>query len=125
MDSQREKIIDSILKSKLVEKCVSYQAMKMPKYIKEEITQETWLWLLSYDIDKLADAFENKHLNALITRYLQNQLNSITSPFYKTYFKNQENFVEITGIIKDTIEDFDTYDKDIKKGKLGICNIDE
>ena len=49
-----------------------------------------WLWLLTYDIEKLSDAYENKHLNALITRFLQNQLFSKNSDFFYRYRRISE-----------------------------------
>lgn len=82
----RSEIIDYLRESGLAARCLSYQ-MKgaVPAYWKEEMRQEMWLWLLTYDEDKLADAYRNNHLNALITRYLQNQLRSSTSAFYRRY----------------------------------------
>ena len=37
--------------------------------------------------EKLNDAYLNKHLNALITRYIQNQLFSKTSEYFRKYVK--------------------------------------
>lgn len=93
MEPKRKEIVDFLLESGLVERCVRYQTNRCRNaYLKEEITQETWLWLLTYDLDKLTDAYENKHLNALITRYLCNQFHSKNSPF----FKNQRKFDLLT-----------------------------
>lgn len=93
MDPKREEIIAYLLETGLVDRCVRYQTNKCRNgYLKEEITQELWLWLLTYDLEKLTDAYENKHLNALITRYLCNQFHSKNSPF----FKNQRKFDLLT-----------------------------
>lgn len=91
----RDEIIKHIMDTRLVEECVRYQTIKAPKYYVEELTQELWLWLLTYDLDKLTNAYLNKHLNALITRWLQNQFYSKSSPFYKRYKKYDENSVEL------------------------------
>lgn len=84
MEAERQEIVDWLLNTGLVEKCVAYQTNKCKNnYLKEEMLQETWLWLLTYDIGKLKDAYDNKHLNALLTRFIQNQFHSKTSYFYK------------------------------------------
>lgn len=82
----RNEIIDYLLRSGIADKCASYQSRyEKDPYLREEIRSEMWLWLLTYDEDKLSDAYENKHLNALITRYLQNQIFSKNSQFYYTH----------------------------------------
>lgn len=93
----RKAIIEELMETGLAERCLVYQTKgcKMDYWV-EELRQEMWLWLMTYDIDKLRDAWENGHLNALITRYLCNQFNSKTSPFYKTYKKYDGSTDEIT-----------------------------
>lgn len=88
MEPEREEIVQYLLESGLLERCVGYQTNKCRNvYLKEELLQEAWLWVMTYDLDKLKDAYANKHLNALITRYLKNQFFSKTSPFYKSHRK--------------------------------------
>lgn len=87
--AERQEIIDHIIETGLVEKCVRFQTRGANEYLKEELTQELWLWLMEYDIDKLGDAYENNHLNALITRWISNQFHSRNSPFHKRYRKWQ------------------------------------
>lgn len=96
----REEIIQYLLKSGLVDKCVKYQTKGADPYLREELTQELWLWIFEYDITKLSDAYENRHINALITRWLQNQFHSKNSPFYKRYRKWQALEEDITDYIK-------------------------
>lgn len=85
------------MSSGLVETCVSYQLNKCKNpYFKEELIQETYLWLMTYDIEKLQDAYVHRHLNALITRYLINQWFSNTSPFYKNFKRFDMQADEIT-----------------------------
>ncbi len=81
--TDRNVIIDFISGSSLADRCLAYQARFIrDPFLREEIWSELWLWLLTYDLEKLSNAYENKHLNALITRYLQNQLFSKNSEFY-------------------------------------------
>lgn len=86
----RDEIIQHLIDSRLVEKCVMYQTRgcKNPFWV-EELTQNCWEWLLTYNEHKLIDAAKGNHLNALITRYLQNQYCSRTSSFYRTYKKQE------------------------------------
>ena len=85
----REDIIKFILDTDLLTTCVDYQLKKQPKHYqnRDDIVQDAWSWLLTYDISKLEDAYLNNHLNALITRFLQNQLFSKTSEYYRRYIK--------------------------------------
>lgn len=87
-EKYRAEIIDGLIRSGLAERCLTYQTKgcKMDYWV-EELRQEMWLWLLTYDMERLYDAWRNGHLNALITRFLCNQFNSKTSPFYKVYKK--------------------------------------
>lgn len=85
----RQEIIDEIYDSKLLTTCVDYQLKKQPQHYanRDDIISDAWLWLLTYDMDKLTDAYLNNHLNAMITRYLQNQIFSKTSDYYRKYIK--------------------------------------
>ena len=85
----RDAIIQDILKSGLLVTCVDYQLKRQPQHYQNraDIIQDAWLWLLSYDIEKLTDAYLNNHLNALLTRYVQNQIFSKTSDYYRKYVK--------------------------------------
>lgn len=96
----RDSIIQELIESGLVEKCVMYQTRgcKNPFWV-EELTQNCWEWLLTYDEHKLIDAAKGRHLNALITRYLQNQYCSKTSSFYRTYKRTEIINEEIKGQI--------------------------
>lgn len=85
----RDEIIKHILDTDLLVTCVDYQLKKQPQHYSNrgDIIQDAWSWLLTYDIEKLTDAYLNNHLNALITRFLQNQLFSKTSDYYRKYIK--------------------------------------
>lgn len=86
---ERDTIIKYINESGLLVTCVDYQLKKQPQHYQNraDIIQDAWLWLLSYDIEKLTDAYLNNHLNALLTRYIQNQIFSKTSDYYRKYIK--------------------------------------
>lgn len=95
--AQRDEIVKHLLDTGLIEECVKYQTIRSNDvYLKEELTQECWLWVLGYDLEKLSDAYENGHLNALVTRYLQNQWFSDHSDFHNRYRKRQKLEDEIT-----------------------------
>lgn len=100
-----DEIKDYLLKTNLIETCVAYQAMG--QYSAEEqrdIVQNTWLWILTYDEEKLNDAYQNKHLNALITRYLFNQIKTKNGEYYRTERKWRENKVELTAAFENIPE---------------------
>lgn len=89
MERLRQHIIEELLTSTTVDDCVNYQMKDATEYYREEMRQNIWLWLLTYDIRKLADAFTNRHLNALVTRFISTQYWSRNSPFHKVYRKMQ------------------------------------
>ena len=85
----RDTIIQHILNTGLLTTCVDYQLKKQPQHYvnRDDILSDAWLWLLTYDIEKLTNAYLNNHLNAIITRYLQNQIFSKTSDYFRKYVK--------------------------------------
>lgn len=80
-------VVEYLLKSKLIETCVAYQAKNTTQYTKDDIVQDMWEWVMTYDKEKLIDAHKNKHLNALITGVLRRQLFSKNSPHFRKYKK--------------------------------------
>lgn len=85
----REHIISEILTSTTVADCVAYQMKDADQYLKDEMHQNIWLWLMTYDLAKLSDAYERHHINALVTAYIGRQYWSKNSPFFKVYKKMQ------------------------------------
>lgn len=85
----RQDIIDNILNTGILTTCVDYQLKRQPQHYqyRDDILEDAWVWLLTYDEGKLQDAYMGNHINALITRYLQNQLFSKTSEYYRKYIK--------------------------------------
>ena len=97
MEERRQEIINKIIKERLVETCVQYRLNKCKdEELKHDMVQELYLWLCSYDLKKLTDAYENNHLSALITRVLINQFFSNTSDFFKKYKRFSLKTTEIT-----------------------------
>lgn len=96
--TDRKEIIDYALKSGLLRRCVECQVSKAKteKQFLDDIEQDLWVWIMDYDIEKLSDAYENNHLNALISRVIINWLWSTTSPYHKQYRHFLENSDEIT-----------------------------
>lgn len=97
MEAKRKEIVDYLQDTGLVERCVRYQTNKSSnRELKNDLTQECWLWLLTYDLDKLTDAYDNGHINALITKWIRNQWHSRTSPFFKEFRKFDLSSDELT-----------------------------
>lgn len=89
-------IVEEVLE--LAKTCLDYQFLrikdeKWKMQYKDDLYQDLILFLLEYDNEKLNNAYWNKHMNALITRIIQNQIYSTTSKFYHSYlrFRLQSN----------------------------------
>lgn len=89
MEHKRQIIYEYCKRTKLLETCHSHQCRRfnITSPDKEDLLQDLYEWLFTYDIKKLWHAYSNNHLNALITRVLINNLYSKTSPFFRTYRK--------------------------------------
>lgn len=97
METERLEIMAYISGTGLDQRCIAYNTNKCrDKELVKDLHQELWLWLCTYDLEKLQNAYENKHLNALITRYLQNNYFSKSSPFYKNFRKFNDLTDDIT-----------------------------
>lgn len=82
-----QEIVDIYLNNGLIRTCVDYQFMKQDKTYKEDYFQDLIVELLLFDNEKLNDAHARNHMNALLTRIIQNNLFSNTSWFYRRYRK--------------------------------------
>lgn len=112
--TDRNVIVAYISGTGLADRCLVYQTrhLKDP-FLKEEIRSELWLWLLTYDIDKLSNAYEENHLNALITRYLQNQLFSKNSEFYyrwRRISEERQTKVPLESVYRNEDKEDEDYD---------------
>lgn len=107
MEHKRQTIIEYCQRTRLIETCVSHQCRRYYQTeFKNDLIQDMYVWLLSYDIKKLWNAYSNNHLNALVTAVLQRNLYSRTSPFYRTYKKFQALTNDITNYTN-SLEDED------------------
>lgn len=86
-----KEIIEIYLKDDLIKRCMKYQFVNMNDWFKyqyfDDLYQDILLALLTYDNKKLNNTHENNHMNALITRIIQNNIYSNSSRFYTTYIK--------------------------------------
>lgn len=99
-------IVDIYLKNRLIKQCVECQMSKVKdRQFEDDLFQDTVLWMLTYDNEKLNDAHINNHMNALISRYLINNIWSTTSAFYSMYYKQQNREQEITTYEEENIAD--------------------
>lgn len=96
MYSNRE-IVDIYLNNRLIKTCVECQFSKLKdRQYEDDFFQDLVLILLEYDNEKLNNAHNNNHINALITRIIMNNIYSVTSKYYKNYIKFNSNSDEIT-----------------------------
>lgn len=85
---RRDEVIDYLMKTDLLKRCCECQFKKLGNMtFFDDFYQDMWEWVMTYNEDKLWDAYKNHHLNALITRCIQNNIFSANSPYYKKYVK--------------------------------------
>lgn len=94
MKLTNREIVDMYLP--LLKECMDYQFTGRDTTYKDDLMNDIVIELLQYDNDKLNDAHENKHMNALLTRWIQNNVRSSTSWFYRRYMRWDERTQEIT-----------------------------
>lgn len=96
--TDRNIIVEDLLSTGLLERCCECQIAKSKsdRQWLDDLKQDMWIWVMTYDIDKLSDAYENNHLNALISKVISHWLWSKTSPFHKTYREFEDITDEIT-----------------------------
>lgn len=104
-----KEIVDIYINNGLLRECINYQFAKVKDksilQYKEDFFQDLVVILYTYDNEKVNDAHINNHFNALITRIIQNNIWSTTSPFYKYYRRFDHRTDEITEQLKDTYAD--------------------
>lgn len=102
-----KQIVDIYLENGLIQRCVDIQFIKLPKTdywkmeFKDDFFQDLIVFLLTYDNEKINNAHYFNHMNALITRIIQNQIYSKSSKFYCQYLKLGRLSREIDGYIED------------------------
>lgn len=80
-------VIEQIAKDKLVEEIATN--LKVDTDYFDDLVQEIYLILLTYDQEKIEGMAERGELKYFITKLITNQFYSKTSPFYKNYKKYQ------------------------------------
>lgn len=90
----------------LIRQCIDCQfAPIKDKQFKEDFHNDLLIILYEYDNEKLNDAVNNNHLNALISRIIINNIYSKTSRYYKDYYKFQNKADNIRKIIEEEDEE--------------------
>lgn len=91
----------------LIDKCVDCQfSGKENKTHKADFKADLLIYLLEYDNEKLNDAVENNHLNALITKVIRNQIFSFSSKYWRQYERWDTKKDDISKVIdKDDADD--------------------
>lgn len=91
-----QEILSIYLNNNLIEDCVKYQFAKIHDPWKNQFSGDMFndliVIILEYDNDKLNNAHKNKHMNAWLTRVLQNNLMSDHSNFYLKYIKTMQHY---------------------------------
>lgn len=95
-------------KGNLPRKCVDYQMAKLAKLepwkmqYKEDLYDDLIIVLLEYDNAKLNNAHEGGHMNALLTRIIQNQIYSKSSKFYCQYLRFNMQTNDLEDVMEET-----------------------
>lgn len=96
----------------LVWKCVNYQFARLKEneswkmQFREDFYHDLIIYLLTYDNEKLNNAHDNGHFNALVTRIIQNQIYSSSSKFYIQYLKFDLHSSDLNWAVdEDTVDD--------------------
>ena len=103
MNLTNKQLVDMYLP--LLQQCMDYQFTNRDCTYKEDLMNDIVLELLQYDNDKLNDAHNRKHMNALFTRWIQNNVRSNTSWYYRRYLKWDSRTQEITNKEKNIPDD--------------------
>ncbi len=78
-------IIEKIAKERVIEDMIENLGVKA--LYKDDLLQETFIILLTYDEDKIQALYDRGELRYFISKLLTNQINSKTSRFYYKYRK--------------------------------------
>lgn len=100
-------ILNIYLENGLIEKCLSFQFAKLKEPWKMQFSgdmlNDLIVIIAEYDNAKLNDVHKRKHMNAWLTRVLQNNLMSKSSKFYHQYLR----FSLQTNDLKDVKDEID------------------
>ena len=87
-----------MLDNGLFDTCLEHQFSKAgaKKQYKDDLKNDLVLEILQYDNAKLNDVVQRKHVNAFLTRLIQNNLFSKSSWFWRRYIRPDEMGDELT-----------------------------
>ena len=98
-------ILKIYLDNGLIEKCLAFQFAKLKEPWKlqysGDMLNDLIIIIAEYDNDKLNNVHKNNHMNAWLTRVLQNNLMSKSSKFYHQYLRfnlHSNEFKDISDI---------------------------
>lgn len=98
MKLTNNEILKIYLNNRLIKTCVECQFSKckhLKKY-EDDFFNDLILIILEYNNEKLNKIHKENHFNAFLTRIIQNNIMSTTSPFYKKYCQYDINKEELT-----------------------------
>ena len=99
---ENAEIIKTYVDNGLIERCVIYQFGKLKEKWKiqysGDMMDDLVVWMANYPNDKLNDVHNKKHMNAWLTRVIQNNIMSSSSRFYNTYIKFNSKTEEINEV---------------------------
>lgn len=87
-------IIEKYLNNGLIDRCLDYNFNKISKEYKNDFKNDLIIELMEYD--KLGKVEAEGHMNAFLTRCIQNNVFSKTSWYYRRYIRYDKNSSEIT-----------------------------
>ena len=82
-------VIDKIARSRLVERLVESYNLNTP--YAEDLCQDTYTELYLKDERLIVGMYERGEIGFYIRKMISNNVNSVTSPFYKNYEKYRKN----------------------------------
>ena len=92
-DNEKLSIINELAKQKVVEKTLSNLGVSSP-YCKD-LSQDIYIELLNKPDDLIVGLYERNEHMYYIVRMVKNNVNSLTSPYYKNYEKFRKTTEEI------------------------------
>lgn len=85
MSLTKKDIVNELSSNKVVERLMSAYRMSTP--YSEDLCQDIYIELLMKDDDLILGLYDRGEIEYFIRKMLSNNVNSITSPFFKNYEK--------------------------------------
>lgn len=101
-------ILKIYIENGLIERCLSFQFAKLKEPWKMQYSgdmlDDLIVIIAEYPNDKLNNVHRNKHMNAWLTRVLQNNLMSKSSKFYHQYLRFNLQTNDLDEVMTETDE---------------------